>query len=282
MRFCILVYAPPGWQHTGIYTEVAQTLVYGFRRAGHEADVSINSVQPQAINVLINAHMLPESAVGQFPPDLVIYNLEHIEPTTWDWAPSLKLFVQRYEVWDYSRRNVARLAELNPRVLWLPLGSEPEMTRIAKAKPQDIDVLFYGFVNDRRRSVLDAVAAEGLRVEAPFGVYGRPRDELIARAKIVLNVHQLEGRVLEMVRVSYLLANRKAVVTEQSAGLDDEPGLAGAVHSVAYDELAQACRMLVRDDGRRRALELAAFRWMSARRQSQAIKDLLKARDKKR
>src|SRR5262249_36716363 len=150
----------------------------------------------------------------------------------------------------------------------LPIGSEPEMTRIPKPKVQDIDVLFYGYVNERRRPVLEAIAARGLNVQSPFGIYGRQRDDLTARSKVVLNVHQVEGRVLEMVRVSYLLANRKAVVSENSAGLYNYSGIEGALQCVPYDELADACELMVRSEGRRRGLELAAYRWMSERRQS--------------
>ena len=282
MRFCILLAAPPGWQHAGMYTELAETLVHGLRRAGHEAEFAINQPDPRALNVLINAHMLPAQAASQLPSDTIVYNLEHIEPETWDWAPSLQVFLSKFEVWDYSARNVARIAEFNPRVFELPIGSEPELTRIPKAKPQDIDVLFYGYVNERRRPVLDAIAAHGLNVQAPFGVYGRQRDELIARAKVVLNVHQVEGRVIEMVRVSYLLANRKAVVTELSAGMENYPNLASAVHCAPYEGLADACQLLVRDEGRRRAFELAGHAWIAARRQSRYLKELLKARAKAR
>lgn len=281
MRFCFLVVAPPGWQHAGMYAELVETLVRAARRAGHHGTASVNTPDPSSINVLINPHMLPAEAAGRLPRDTVLYNLEHIEPDTWDWAPSLKSFLERFETWDYNRENLARLKGICPRAFWLPLGSEPEMTRIPKASPQDIDVLFYGYVNDRRRAVLEAIAARGLVVAAPFGVYGRTRDALISRAKVVINIHQVEGRVIEMVRVSYLLANRKAVVTEGSAGMDAFPGLEGALHCTPLDGLAGACELLVKDNARRRALELAGHRWISARRQSEYFKELLKARSRK-
>ena len=282
MRFCILIVSPPGWQHAGMYAELAETLVCGLRTVGHEAAVSLNGPDPRAQNILINAHMLPETVARQLPANTIVYNLEHIEPETWDWAPSLQVFLRQFEVWDYSAQNVTRIKAFNPRVLLLPIGSQPELTRIPKVKPQDIDVLFYGYVNERRRPVIDAIAARGLNVQAPFGVYGRARDELIARSKVVLNVHQVEGRVIEMVRVAYLLANRKAVVSEHSAGMENYPGLDGALLSVPYDALADACHRLIRDEAQRRALELAAFRWMAARRQSLYLKDLLKLRAKMR
>ena len=45
-----------------------------------------------------------------------------------------------------------------------------------------------------------------------YGVYGAERDRLIARSRLVLNVHYFPTHIFEMIRVSYLLANRTAVV----------------------------------------------------------------------
>ena len=52
------------------------------------------------------------------------------------------------------------------------------------------------------------------RVRAESGVRGAERDALIARARLVLNLHFYPTAIFELVRVSYLLANGKAVVAE--------------------------------------------------------------------
>ena len=64
----------------------------------------------------------------------------------------------------------------------------------------------------------------GINVKALFGVYGRERDKLIARSKIVLNMHHYSSQIFEIVRVFYLLTNRKAVVAECNAR-DAIPGV---------------------------------------------------------
>ena len=86
----------------------------------------------------------------------------------------------------------------------------PELTRIDRRRDPDLDVLFFGSLNPRRIAVIESLRAAGLRAEAVFGVYGEPRDDLIARAEAILNVHYYEAKVLEMVRLSYLLANAAA------------------------------------------------------------------------
>jgi hypothetical protein len=50
--------------------------------------------------------------------------------------------------------------------------------------------------------LLPEVRDRGLQVRALTGVFGRSRDVLIARSKVVINVHQLDGQAFEIVRVS--------------------------------------------------------------------------------
>jgi hypothetical protein len=163
----------------------------------------------------------------------------------------------RFEVWDYSRRNmeILRGEGFKGTLNHAPVGFVEELSRIPKAPVQDIDVLFYGSVNERRLRSLDGLRAQGLKVEAVFGVYGAERDALIARAKVVLNMHYYDSSIFEIVRVSYLLANRKAVVAECHPGTEIEPELREAVRAVPYEGLVEACLDLVRNDGARAALE---------------------------
>jgi O-methyltransferase/8-demethyl-8-(2,3-dimethoxy-alpha-L-rhamnosyl)tetracenomycin-C 4'-O-methyltransferase len=108
-------------------------------------------------------------------------------------------------------------------------------------------------------------------VEAVFGVYGAERDALIARAKVVLNMHYYDSSIFEIVRVSYLLANRKAVVAECHPGTDVDPGLREAVRAVPYDGLVEACQGLVRDEDARTGLEERGYTIFSALREEDIL-----------
>jgi len=127
------------------------------------------------------------------------------------------------------------------------IGYVPELTRIAPAE-KTIDVLFVGSINERRGRILRQLARSGARVEARFNVYGKIRDDLIARSKLVLNVHYPESRVLENVRVSYLLANRKCVDSE--TGLDPaiEAPLEDGIAFARYEDLAARCMELLHNE----------------------------------
>lgn len=115
---------------------------------------------------------------------------------------------------------------------------------------QDFDVLFYGAMNERRAKVLQALKAVGLNVVTLFGSYGRERDEFIARAKRVVNVHYYPTNIFEIVRCSYLFANGKAVVSELAPDTEIYPEVRECVVGVAYDNVAAECACLLGDESR--------------------------------
>ena len=144
----------------------------------------------------------------------------------------------------------------------LPLGWHRALGRIPDLPEaeRDIDVLFYGSMSPRRKEALGAMAAAGVRVHTAFGVYAEARDALIARSRMVLNIHQFPMQIMETVRLSYLFNNAVFVLSEDSpVNPFRDMGLAVAPLS----RLAEACRGFLDDPARRNALRhatSAAFR----------------------
>jgi hypothetical protein len=253
----LVLVRPGGWPHAAAVAEVIEALTYGFRALGIAADSGENEVGAGAVNIFFMAHVMGERDAARLPPNSIIYNFEQVGGGINLLTSAFRAAIARHRVWDYSPRNMERLAPLieHQRRQVVPVGYVPALSRIPRAAIQDIDVLFYGAVNARRRDILVALQEAGLRVHAPFGVYGAERDALIARAKIILNIHAHPTKVLEMVRISYLLANRKAVVTEMDPETEAEPDIAKAVTGVPYDRLVAECRRLVADADERQDLE---------------------------
>ena len=178
---------------------------------------------------------------------------------------------RRYPNWDYSQANIEYLAALGlPRPTYVPIGYVPELTRIAPA-PEDIDVLFYGMLSERRYAVLRDLHDRGLRVKWLSGVLGASRDAWIARSKIVLNVHYWEAKIFEIARVSYLLANRRAVVSERGTDPTLERELASGVAFADYDELVDRCIELLGDERARHELAERGYQAFSARDQAAIV-----------
>jgi SAM-dependent methyltransferase len=274
-RFNITLVQPDGFLHTEAFREVAETLQFGLRSIGHTAEIRENAIDAAATNVLLGAHLLSPQEVPMVPPGSVLYNLEQLG------GPSLpKHFYElalQHQVWDYSLRNIKKWAEMNcacPPV-HVPLGYVPELSRIKASPVQDIDVLFYGSLNERRALVLKALKDAGVKVHATFGVYGNQRDQLIARSKLVLNIHFYDAKIFEIVRVSYLLANAKAVVTELCPDTEVEKGLADSVVGCSYDSLVESCLSLLRNEQELRQLEARGFQWFSQRKESEILSKVL-------
>jgi hypothetical protein len=275
VKYAITVVAPPGYPHSGAFIEVAKGLVAGLRALGLDTLVTTQGNLPGRKHIVLGANLLPLHPMP-LASDAILYNLEQIEIGSSWVKPELIELYKKYTVWDYSPRNVAALKTLGVNVeRVVPVGYEPELTRIAKAETHDIDVLFIGSMNERRKAILDAFTKAGVRTKAFFGVYGDARDALYARARLVLNVHFYEAKVLEIVRLSYLLANRIPVLSERGADPAEDAALAEGVAFADYDRLVQTGLELLATPGACTALGERGFAVISKRRQSEFLRTAL-------
>ena len=236
-KYAVVTISPPGYQPIAAFQEVSENVYFGLRTLGYDVTLSTDFEEGRQA-VVFGANVL-----GVYPKKLpegaILYNFEQIGSAALPEGSPVLDIMRRHAVWDYSEVNVRRLAALGIAAKHVPVGYSPELTKIPHVT-EDIDVLFYGSVNERRRKVLDALRERGLRVEEVFGTYGEIRDALIARSKIVLNMHYYETKIFEMPRVMYLLANRRFIVSEY--GLDTEEKIfEGGVIFAEYENLAKTC-----------------------------------------
>lgn len=264
MRFAVSVVTPFGYAHAAAFDEVALTLHEGLRALGHDSVVSTRLDNRRRRHLVLGANLLHRFP-APLPDDAVLYNLEQISPES-SWFQSGLLDVLRSRTcWDYSAANVTALATagIQPAAV-VPIGYAPALTRIAAAG-EDIDVLFYGSLNERRAAVLNALVARGVRVKHLFGVYGPERDAWIARSRIVLNMHYFDAKVFEAVRVSYLLANHRFVISERGSDATEEQAFEPGVVFCDYDQLADTCVAWLQSPTDRRRVADAGFALMRAR-----------------
>lgn len=245
------------------------------RELGHEVSYADNQLRDDAINIVLGSHSdLSDNAnwtaLSKQAKDIIIYNWEQV-------ADDVPFFTPRYirqmvhtHVWDYNANNVAALKRAGVQdIHHLPMSYTPLMTSIRSENTQDIDVLFYGVVNERRKKILQSIRAMGLNVvsteECPW-MMGDERDRYIARSKVVLNMHYFDtAKIFEVARVSYLLANHKAVVSEVAHGTDIDPDLLHAINHGSAEELPQLCWNLVHNESQCKKLEQKGFDVFSQR-----------------
>ena len=270
MKFAIVLLNPPQGNHHCL-DEMGQMVYYGLQALGYDCiEMGVDKLTEyppddrQYIVLGANANPLYETPF-LLPRNTIIYNFEQIYRN----SPWLKAgyidYLYQYPLWDYSLGNIAKLKELGiHHVAHVPVGYVPELTQIPPGQNQDIDVLFYGSINDRRQFILDELEKQGVRVKTLFGVYGSERDAYIARSKIVLNLHFYEAKVFEIVRVSYLWANQVFVISETGSYPAEEAFFAEGLVFSEYTNLVETCLTYLKQDQERSRIAQRGFELMQS------------------
>ena len=260
---------------TEILGSLTRMLVDGAREFA--IDTALTKVLPPGFAgraIVLGANFFRMEELAGLTADSVIFNVENTSSVfmTGDYLHILR----KFRVWDFDAKNAADLSRIIGKpVFYLKMFSVNRLARIFDTVDQDIDVLFYGTINDRRRTIIDQLAARNLRVEAADGVYGPPLDRLIARAKVVINIHYYVNGRVEIIRLMDLLAHGKAIVTEVNAGEALDTDLMGGVAAVPYELLVQTALSLVRDMHRRTRIAQTGERAFRRRRADPILRDAL-------
>lgn len=281
IEYTIWIVSPDGYIHSRALDEVALVLQGGFRRLNIEVPIVFEHQKIHGKPIVLGCNLLPKmqglDCNSILLKDSIMFNLEVIQDdSTWLTSYYIEL-LKNYTVWDYSEQNIRNLQALSVSAQYCGIGYEPELSRISQLpeEQKDIDVLFYGSMNERRKEIIDKLSSCGLRVVTLFGVYGEERDNHISRSKIILNIHYYESKVFEIVRMSYLLANSCFVISER--GYDkslEEPFEEGIAFS-EYEKLVDTCLNCLGDSKFRKNVSEAGFRIMSSKLQSDYLKDLI-------
>jgi Glycosyl transferases group 1 len=251
MRFAVVTPDPANWIHARAFDEVAEVMRAGLLESGHACERSQGRLLGDCVNIVFGAHLLPPSV--PLPASSILFNLEQIVPGAMWVTPRYLELLRAHRVWDYSLQNIAALREAGVGdIALVPIGYAPGLERIVP-QSEDIDVLFYGAYCERRTALVQRLVDRGWRAHYAFGAYGGERDELIARSKVVLNVHFYEQARLEVARCFYLLANGRFVLSEESPDAE-ETGLAGGIAFAHYEGLEEACKRYLENPAERAAI----------------------------
>lgn len=173
-------------------------------------------------------------------------------------------------VWDFSPLNVARcIGQGIANVCWVPArvpmdifvcDSEMFNYHFGQHYSDDIDVLFYGSESLRRREMF-RILSKLPRCRVAFRYYtlfGKEREDLIRRAKIVLNIHFWPGSALEAHRIEYACARGKCVISEPSADKVLDATYSKCVDFARYADIPSRVTHLLGNDEARLQLEREA------------------------
>ena len=229
----------------GIFRDVMETIQWGAIELGYDVVISENVILADRTNIIFAFHMLPVAELDGLPPDSIIYNMEQLNQGQ-PLRPVCAVAAKRFQIWEYSGGNLPVWADLKPSlpVLHVPIGYAPILEKVDSKRSQDIDVLFFGLMTPSRVALLPALGH--LRTVFATNVYGQVRDDLVARSKIILAISASGSPLLfPTVRISYAIANAKAVVTDKKLVTFIEDDLAEAVVFAKPLSIVRVCEELL-------------------------------------
>jgi hypothetical protein len=244
------------------YKEIIDTVQWGLQQLGHSAAYGLNSLSSNAINIIFGAQVMDPDVLNKLPPETIVYNFEQTRGLSPENVkPMFHIAAKRLRVWEYSEGNAGVWNDLGAKdVRIVPIGFAPILQRIERPAIQDIDVLIYGLPGNDRLAAFHHLSHAGLTTLFICGLYGKARDELIGRSKVVVNINLYDGsKIFEIARVSYLLANRKAVVADIDPDTTIDDDMRSAVKITTPSQLVQDCEKLVADEAARSVIEEAGF-----------------------
>ncbi|MFQ5708113.1 MAG: hypothetical protein ACE5HO_11720 [bacterium] len=237
MKFNIVLVQPgdnTGYPHAQCFTEIAHVLRYGLEDLGHQVILG-GRLYKDCVNIVLGYQFF----WGKRLPEgyrYVVYQLEELSENEGWSLTMLETLRSPCVVWDFNEQNVQFLADRGIKAICKPIGYHPKMEWIGKDKLEDVDILFYGSLNDRRKRILSRLQNK-FDVRVLFGVYGRERDQWISRSKMVLSIYYYETKLFDDVRMSYLMNNKVFTIVEDAPNKKYEDLLVYA----DYGSLIECC-----------------------------------------
>lgn len=313
----ILIISPPNYSHIQSLYEVA----HSFHQSIPDSVITNNPDECEGRSLVFGAHLIPKFN-ATMDGDYIIYQTEQLGANDSLFADEAYLdLLRRFPVWDYSLNNISYLKTKVIEATHVPIGYSKCMSNIKTGKSlvqvgggkngkqridfaewsgeypktdingkfiQDIDVCFYGSVNERRMKIIDELKSKTLSfidsdgsvkerplVVASFMGYGGFRDKLIARSKIVLNMHFYDSAIFEIFRCSHLYANKTCVVSEIGKDISLEEPYAASGGFVQYHGIVDRCMALLSDDNERHSMAEYTYNIFKQKTQSDILKGIL-------
>ncbi len=105
------------------------------------------------------------------------------------------------------------LNNIGLNVDFVPLRFHPCLTHRANPLKSEIDALFVGWQSPRRRNLLHAIAQK-TKLYAPSFIWGPAKDNALAQAKVLVNIHYDCYNNLEYLRFLEAMSNDTLIVSE--------------------------------------------------------------------
>ncbi|HEX6266815.1 MAG TPA: hypothetical protein VFZ81_07940 [Burkholderiales bacterium] len=244
-RLHLCVVQPAGYPHSMALLDPALYMRHQLQRLGVPVTIAKNRLVHEAVNVVFGAHLGFDPALRSRYSCLFM-NLEQLGDAGARLPAEYLKLLRGSAVADYDAANVASYASDPADVPLVPFLDAPYLREAAPVLPLEerpIDVLFFGSMNERRRQVIAAVEAAGVRVTGFNGpAYGPERDAVVRQARLVLNCHFYGASRFEQVRAFQVLSLGTPMLCERTASTCAPAAFEPAVFWSAPEDIGEFFR----------------------------------------
>ena len=190
-------------------------------------DLGFDVIETDAFRRNIDADLwivFGAQVISRLPPSSqrLIVQLEQTSSSRWFNRRYTRTLKNSLGVIEFSFSNMVGLSEFGiryPQVFLAPLGM---MTpKSIDVQEKDIDVLFYGDPFCDRRSKFLEVLASRFNLKVVSNLFGDEMFQLLARARVVVNIHYYESANLESTRIFECLSVGAKVVSETAPDVSE-------------------------------------------------------------
>lgn len=255
------------------FRELAEALVFELEALGGRGRITTGSLpdqKPGSVTVLLPPHEFVNLSSTQVPPSVlrrcVVISAE--QPTSGFFATNVEIGRHAGAVMDINSRAVRAYAAHGIEAEHLQLGYSSAWDMRDAVGERDVDVVFIGRATDRRERALAGYADVLERFNCEFILSGddapsvgeaanyaaeERKLRLLARSKVLLNVHGEEEPYFEWLRAAEAISSGCVLVSEHSTDLGPlRPGVDLVTGS--KDSLGFLTAWVLDDEERRAAI----------------------------
>ena len=263
--------------HAQVFHEIEAAIFFALKGMGYDVTNSINDFVPDARNIIFGMqHCKVDAVRHDIPKNSIVYSLEQMRD-----VPECIRWCRKYrglEVWDYSilNKETLELAGVE-NIKVVPIGYVPELSYVQRepVANRDIDILAYMSPGPRRLKIMDQFQNNpNINFVNMQSTYGEERDKMMARAKLIINIHNYDNKIFEMVRISHALQQGIPILAERGSDTDFPDYMEDTVNISTYNRFVDtAYRLLKKPE----ELEASAVRALEKFKQTPMTKFLEEA-----
>ncbi len=271
-----------------VFTDYARSLVEALRAAGQRAQHVVNALPYQGRLLVLGwtPQWLEANKRHVHPGRAILFNAE---PLTCHSSMAVSDYLKAMTGWV-----VADVHESNVKFMEQQLGGEtvavelPVVShaifglKVPELQEPEVDVILVGSTSERRRLVLQKMAAAGLTTRHVEGAYGLELMPWLQKAKMLVHVHHGESRLFPVLRMLRPVMMGLPVVSETSVFSGRNDWSNSGMRLIDPDGLIQVCWELQANDDMRRHVGMACHRHAQSMNLDSAWQELMNQHNSRR